>query len=128
MTGALVPEAAQAAAALRRYKADPASAGACSTIYGSGRPKWWHIIEWPSLPGFSRTHAGSSRSPTVTITFAHALLPGWEYAEDEWDELLGDLDNLAAGRGQPTVATRPSSPARPRTRAQRLKQAQGSML
>ena len=106
--------AAEAAAALRATLADQAAAGEGSTIYASGRPKYWHITSWEKLPGFTRTVAGSTRarSQPPTTTYTHDLLPGWTYEADELPELLRDLDNLAAGRGQPVLPTR--GPGKPR--------------
>lgn len=88
-------------------RGDARGGGECRTTYIDGRSECWRRHEWANLPGFSKTVGGSRRARTKppVATFAHRLLPGWEYAGHELWELLQDLDDLAAGRGWPTAAT-----------------------
>jgi hypothetical protein len=102
-------QAAQLAAAALRAVLDgtapkPKITGAA---HADARPKfyWWHT--YAALPGLTRITAGSTRANTKTrVVYTHALLPEWEYLGRELPEMLEDLENLAAGKGPPKVATR----------------------
>lgn len=92
----------------------------------TGRPKFWWMYRYAELPGLVRVHAGSTRTDKVEVTYTHDLLPGWEYLPSELREMVEDLNNLAAGKGQPAAPTRgPGSkpPPKPKPAA-----AQGGLL
>lgn len=100
--------AAAAAAALRTALADTSKLARPTVAFGDARPRWVHICTWAELPGLTKIISGSTRARTAepVAVFMHELLPGWEYAPHELEEMAGDLEALAAGKGQPTHPTR----------------------
>ena len=90
--------AARAARALRAAQADPSSRGEKSVIHiDLSRPRrgvW--VTTFQNLPGYSIENGAHM----------HALLPGWQYTEDEvWFEMIPDLEVLAERGVLPTEAT-----------------------
>lgn len=93
-------QAGVGAAALRAAIADPGTMGEKSVVHldlvRPRRGEWWET--WSNLPGFTRINGSR---------FTHSLLPGWEYTRDEIrNELIPDLEALAARGERPTEATR----------------------
>lgn len=105
--------AARAAADALRTILDRLAAGGpkpkkAGVVMASGRPRYWHFNTYEEAPGLHRVKAGSTRANAKpeTTTYFHDLLPRWEYERGELREMLDDLENLAAGKGQPKTATR----------------------
>ncbi|KAA5611607.1 hypothetical protein [Rhodovastum atsumiense] len=98
------PGAAEAAAQLRAAldSGQPLKAGAAMHIK-AGRNSGW-FLTFPAVSGLRRFHGQNGAA------YTHALLPAWEYQPAELREMLGDLEDLAAGKGQPTKETTPVKP------------------
>jgi cytochrome P450 len=105
--------AARAAKALREHiaarRAGSPRPEPDEVIHADARPQYWWMYRWKHLPGLSLTLGGSTRSRKASKpAFTHDLLPRWEYLQRELPEMIDDLEALAAGKGQPTEATRTS--------------------